>query len=72
MFLPYVSRQVVTTGLPKRFVKSLRYINILCSQTFHEPTVNNGSKDSGNFLAKKESFAAKTAKNVEFRLCPIA
>ena len=62
MFLPYVSRRLVTAVLPKRFVKSLRYTTILCSPTVHGLFLNNRNNDSRNLFKNRNKFCRKNGK----------
>jgi len=62
MFLPYVSGTIVTAFLPKRFVKSLRYISILCSFVFHCFFLNKKGIDPRNLFNKKSKYCRKHVK----------
>jgi hypothetical protein len=67
MVLHYVSRQVVIAVLPKKLVKSLRYTTILCSLIVQHSFLKDTALIQEILLTKKANFAAKMAKNVEFR-----
>ena len=62
MFLPYVSKRLLTAGLPKRFVKSLRYTTVLCSPVFHGLFLSNRDNDSRNLLKNMNKFCNENSK----------
>ena len=59
---PYAGKHLLTAVLPKRFVKSLRYTNILCSASPHWISPKNRGIDSGNSFAKKSRYWHKNGK----------
>ena len=62
MIIQYVSRTLLTTVLPKRIVKSLRYTTILCLLMIHDFFLENKNTDSGKTSNKKANISTKMTK----------
>jgi len=62
MVLQYVSRQVDTTVLPKKFVKSLRYTTVLCILIVDYLLLKAIGTNYRNYFDKKIEFCAKNGK----------
>ena len=62
MFLLYVSKQLVTAVLPKKVVKSLRYMTILCLHRVQGLIWGVRGIKPRNYLRKNSKYCRKNAK----------